>query len=105
MIGITTGIGVAPALERSARARNRGAGATGGNSDGRGDGSPDVAGAGAIAAAGGFQTFAKRKKIYILRTGPDGREQRIPFNYTEVIKGKRPEQNITLQARDIIIVP
>jgi polysaccharide export outer membrane protein len=59
----------------------------------------------AIAAAGGFQTFAKRKKIYILRTGPDGREQRIPFNYTEVIKGKRPEQNITLQARDIIIVP
>ena len=59
----------------------------------------------AIAAAGGFQTFAKRKKIYILRTGPDGREQRIPFNYTEVIKGKHPEQNIQLQARDIIIVP
>jgi len=59
----------------------------------------------AIAAAGGFQTFAKRKKVYILRTGPDGREQRIPFNYTEVIKGKHPEQNIQLQARDIIIVP
>ena len=59
----------------------------------------------AVAAAGGFQTFAKRKKIYILRTGPDGREQRIPFNYTEVIKGKHPEQNIQLQARDIIIVP
>jgi polysaccharide export outer membrane protein len=59
----------------------------------------------AIAAAGGFQTFAKRKKVYILRTGADGREQRIPFNYTEVIKGKHPEQNIQLQARDIIIVP
>jgi polysaccharide export outer membrane protein len=59
----------------------------------------------AIAAAGGFQTFAKRKKIYILRTGPDGREKRIPFNYTEVIKGKHPEQNIQLEARDIIIVP
>ena len=59
----------------------------------------------AIAAAGGFQTFAKRKKVYILRTGPDGREQRIPFNYLEVIKGKHPEQNIQLQARDIIIVP
>jgi len=59
----------------------------------------------AVAAAGGFQTFAKRKKIYILRTGPDGREKRIPFNYSEVIKGKHPEQNIQLQARDIIIVP
>jgi polysaccharide export outer membrane protein len=59
----------------------------------------------AIAAAGGFQTFAKRKKVYILRSGPDGREQRIPFNYIEVIKAKHPEQNIQIQARDIIIVP
>ena len=59
----------------------------------------------AIAAAGGFQDFAKRKKVYILRTGPDGREQRIPFNYPEVIKGEHAEQNIRLQARDIIIVP
>ncbi len=59
----------------------------------------------AIAAAGGFQDFAKRKKVYILRTGPDGREQRIPFNYPQVIKGEHPEQNIQLQARDIIIVP
>ena len=59
----------------------------------------------AVAAAGGFQTFAKRKKVYILRTGPDGRVQRISFNYPEVIKNKHPEQNIQLQARDIIIVP
>jgi polysaccharide biosynthesis/export protein len=59
----------------------------------------------AIATAGGFQDFAKRKQVYVLRTGPDGREQRIPFNYVDVIKGKHPEQNILLQARDIIIVP
>jgi polysaccharide export outer membrane protein len=59
----------------------------------------------AIAAAGGFQDFAKRKKVYILRIGPDGREQHIPFNYFDVINGKHPEQNIQLQARDIIIVP
>lgn len=59
----------------------------------------------AIAAAGGFQGFAKRKKVYILRVGPGGRVQRIPFNYPEVIKGEHPEQNIELQARDIIIVP
>jgi polysaccharide biosynthesis/export protein len=59
----------------------------------------------AIAAAGGFQGFAKRKKIYILRAGADRRVQRIPFNYPEVIKNEHPEQNIQLQARDIIIVP
>lgn len=59
----------------------------------------------AIAAAGGFQDFAKRKKVYILRTGSDGREQRIAFNYPQVIKGEHPEQNVQLQARDIIIVP
>lgn len=59
----------------------------------------------AIAAAGGFQDFAKRKKVYILRTGSDGREQRIAFNYPQVIKGEHSEQNIQLQARDIIIVP
>jgi polysaccharide export outer membrane protein len=59
----------------------------------------------AIAAAGGFQAFAKRKKIYVLRAAADGRQVRIPFNYTEVIKGKHPEQNIQLQPRDIIVVP
>jgi polysaccharide export outer membrane protein len=59
----------------------------------------------AIAGSGGFQDFAKRKKIYVLRTAADGREVRIPFNYTEVIKGKHPEQNIQLQAHDTIVVP
>jgi polysaccharide export outer membrane protein len=59
----------------------------------------------AIASAGGFQNFAKRKRVYILRVGPEGRVQHIPFNYPEVIKGEHPEQNIQLQARDIIIVP
>lgn len=59
----------------------------------------------AIAGSGGFQDFAKRKKIYVLRTAADGSQVRIPFNYTEVIKGKHPEQNIQLQPRDIIVVP
>ena len=59
----------------------------------------------AIAGSGGFQDFAKRKKIYVLRTAADGRPVRISFNYTEVIKGKHPEQNIRLQPHDTIVVP
>ena len=59
----------------------------------------------AIAMAGGFKDFAKTKKIYILRTSAGGTEQKLPFNYNEVIKGKNPQQNIELQPRDTIVVP
>jgi polysaccharide export outer membrane protein len=59
----------------------------------------------AIALAGGFRDFAKTKKVYILRVSADGSEQRIPFNYNQVIKGKNPQQNIELQPRDTIVVP
>ena len=58
----------------------------------------------AIAMAGGFKDFAKTKKIYVLRT-VNGTEQRLPFNYKEVIKGKNSQQNIELQPRDTIVVP
>jgi len=59
----------------------------------------------AIALAGGFRDFAKQKSIYVLRQAPDGTQQRIPFNYKDVIKGKNPEQNIRLQAGDTVVVP
>lgn len=59
----------------------------------------------AIALAGGFRDFAKKKSIYVLRQNPDGSEQRIPFNYKEVLKGENPAQNIKLQPRDTIVVP
>jgi polysaccharide export outer membrane protein len=59
----------------------------------------------AIAMAGGFKDFAKQKSIYVLRKSPDGTEQRISFNYKEVIKGKNPEQNIHLLPRDTLVVP
>ncbi len=59
----------------------------------------------AIAIAGGFQDFAKQKKIYILRQNPNGGETRIPFNYKDVIKGKDPAQNIVLQPNDTVVVP
>jgi len=59
----------------------------------------------AIAAAGGFRDFAKQKAIYILRQNANGVETRIPFNYKDVIKGKKSEQNIKLEPRDTIVVP
>jgi polysaccharide biosynthesis/export protein len=59
----------------------------------------------AIAMAGGFKDFAKQKAIYVLRQGPDGAEQRIPFNYKDVIKGKNPDQNIRLQVGDTVVIP
>ncbi|MEP6717259.1 MAG: polysaccharide biosynthesis/export family protein [Terriglobia bacterium] len=54
----------------------------------------------AISNCGGFKDFANPKKIYVLRG-----TQRFPFNYNDVSKGKRMEQNIVLQSGDYIIVP
>lgn len=59
----------------------------------------------AIAMAGGFKDFAKTKKVYVLRTAANGTEERLPFNYKDVINGKNPQQNIELQPRDTIVVP
>ena len=59
----------------------------------------------AIALSGGFQPFAKQKKIYVLRTLADGKQVRLPFNYKEVIKGKHADQNIVLQPRDTVVIP
>jgi polysaccharide biosynthesis/export protein len=59
----------------------------------------------AIALAGGFRDFAKKKSIYVLRQNSDGSQSRITFNYKEVVKGENPAQNIKLQPRDTIVVP
>jgi len=58
----------------------------------------------ALASAAGFTQFAKLKSIYVLRT-ENGKQVRHPFNYKEVIKGNLAEQNILLQAGDVIVVP
>jgi polysaccharide export outer membrane protein len=59
----------------------------------------------AVAMAGGFKDVAKQKSVYVLRQAPDGTQQKIPFNYKDVIKGKNPEQNIRLQSGDTVVVP
>jgi polysaccharide biosynthesis/export protein len=59
----------------------------------------------AIAIAGGFKDFAKKKGIYILRQNPAGIELKYSFNYDEFIKGKDTKQNILLKPHDTLIVP
>jgi polysaccharide biosynthesis/export protein len=58
----------------------------------------------ALSSAGGFTQFAKEKNIYVLRT-EDGKQVKHPFNYKEVIGGKKSEQDIVLKAGDTIVVP
>jgi polysaccharide export outer membrane protein len=56
-----------------------------------------------IAQAGGLNTFANRKGIFILR-GSKGALQRLKFNYVSAIRGG-VNQNINLQPGDTVIVP
>ena len=58
----------------------------------------------ALSSAGSFTQFAKTKKIYVLRDG-NGKQEKYPFNYKEVIGGKRTDENIVLKAGDTIVVP
>lgn len=59
----------------------------------------------AIAMAGGFRDFAKQKDVYVLRRDVGGKQNRLPFNYKDVIKGRSPEQNVELQSDDTVVVP
>lgn len=56
-----------------------------------------------IAQAGGLNTFANRKGIFVLR-GTKGDIQRIKFNYTNAIHGD-VKQNISLLPGDTVIIP
>jgi polysaccharide export outer membrane protein len=58
----------------------------------------------ALTEGGGLTDFAKRKKIYVLRT-ENGKQYRFPFNYDAVIRGELMEQNIWVMANDMIVVP
>jgi polysaccharide export outer membrane protein len=56
----------------------------------------------ALAMAGGFKDFAKKKDINILRKGPAG-GQTLKFNYNDAVKGKG--QPVYVQPGDTVIVP
>ncbi len=57
-----------------------------------------------LAMAGGLNPFAAAGRIFVLRQ-KNGRNIAIPFNYSEVVKGKNLEQNITLQRGDVVVIP
>jgi len=59
----------------------------------------------AIGLAGGPVAFAKLKNIHVMRTLPDGRQQKLYFDYKAALKGQKMEQNIYLKPGDILIVP
>ena len=58
----------------------------------------------ALSNAGGFTGYANSKKICLLRE-ENGKQQKLLFNYKDVIAGKRTEQNIVLKTGDTIVVP
>ena len=58
----------------------------------------------ALSSAGGFTQFANLSGIYVLRN-ENGKQVKLPFNYKEVLKGNRPEQNVILKPGDTIVVP
>ena len=58
----------------------------------------------ALSMAGGLTPFAAENRIQILRRD-GGRQISIPFNFTEVRRGVRMEQNILLRAGDTVLVP
>jgi polysaccharide export outer membrane protein len=57
-----------------------------------------------IAVAGGVTEFADPKKIAIIRH-EDGRALTYQFNYSDVARGRKREQNIQLHVGDTVVVP
>jgi polysaccharide export outer membrane protein len=58
----------------------------------------------ALAMAGGLSEYAKGGDIVVMRT-EGGKTQTFKFNYKDVIKGKKLEQNILLKPGDTVVVP
>lgn len=58
----------------------------------------------ALSSAGGFAQYANTSKIYVLRT-QNGEQSKMTFNYKEVVRGEKSQQNIVLKSGDTIVVP
>lgn len=57
-----------------------------------------------LALAGGPTAFADVRDISVVRT-VDGKTTRLVFNYKEVARGRRMEQNVLLRPGDTVIIP
>ena len=58
----------------------------------------------ALSMAGGTTAFAALGDIVILRRTESG-QQSLPFHYADVARGRNLQQNIMLQAGDVVVVP
>jgi polysaccharide biosynthesis/export protein len=58
----------------------------------------------ALSMAGGTTAFASLGEIVILRRTESG-QQALPFRYADVARGRNLQQNIMLQAGDVVVVP
>jgi polysaccharide export outer membrane protein len=57
-----------------------------------------------IAVAGGLTEFADGKKISVMRV-EGGESRTYEFNYKDVARGKKQEQNLVLKPGDTVVVP
>jgi polysaccharide export outer membrane protein len=57
-----------------------------------------------LSIAGGLTPYASENTIHILRRKKNI-TIKIPFNYSQVLKGNNLEQNIVLQRGDVVVVP
>ena len=58
-----------------------------------------------IALAGGLTEYADSQNISIIRQDAGGQTRSLKFNYKDVSKGKKLEQNVVLQPGDTVVVP
>jgi len=58
----------------------------------------------ALSMAGGATAFASLNNIIILRRTAAG-QVALPFHYNDVVHGKDLQQNVELQAGDVVVVP
>jgi polysaccharide export outer membrane protein len=57
-----------------------------------------------LARAGGLAEFARPKEIMIIRVDA-GKTRRFRFDYDRFISGQNFQQNITLRAGDVVVIP
>lgn len=59
----------------------------------------------AIIRAGGFSSFANAKKVQIVRKNAEGKSDRVVADVLSVLKDGKVENDVELQADDMVIVP
>lgn len=59
----------------------------------------------ALALAGGFNQFASKNKVVVIRSRKDGSTEKIRININEIVKEGSMDKDIVLMPQDTIFVP